>query len=280
MKKINIIICFLLITLIFVGCKNVTSSQNDTIEFGFDTKSATYEDENGWVYYCYVDYDRNVEIQEATTLFYDFGAYNIKYKNLDKFDKIPVYDSITNEIIEYIETDVPGLHLNEAYSSDIMKISNYLNQKSFKNIISAEDLEDLKIENINKTLLVDLFNKMINSSKKEDGVFYNYKESDITQESNFKNSYKWQIGYFVSHGVLLHIDIELLIDNSGKVTNLSDLISAGSGTNEQIEIQEKINQIEENIIRTQDLFSESYDDVIGNVEFNRLKILLQSLTEG
>ena len=129
MKKINIIICFLLITLIFVGCKNVTSSQNDTIEFGFDTKSATYEDENGWVYYCYVDYDRNVEIQEATTLFYDFGAYNIKYKNLDKFDKIPVYDSITNEIIEYIETDVPGLHLNEAYSSDIMKISNYLNQK-------------------------------------------------------------------------------------------------------------------------------------------------------
>ena len=97
-KKGSIIImCFLMIFSV-VGCESENGDKskdgaeaNATSEFGYDTKMALREMEDGWVHYFICEFDKN----SGNPLMFYYDAYNLKYKQLDDYT-IEVTDSEGN----------------------------------------------------------------------------------------------------------------------------------------------------------------------------------------
>lgn len=278
MKKFSLILLSCAFILVFSSCSSDVVNDKPT-EISFSTKSVVCENE-GWLYYCYVDFDKDSSLQNSKLKNYNFNAYNLKYKSLEEYNKIPIIDSSTNEVTGYTDSAVPVISYGKKYMNDIENINNWLNTTKPTSNIKNTDLGDLKLENIDVELFVSMFNEMINSDDLPNGKFTELPESDIKQEITFIDGYKWQIGYFVSHGVLKKIDIELIYENASGDIYLTDLIEDNKADDEQKQLQNVIEKIECNIIDKQEMTFEKVDDSIKNVDFSRLEKLLQSLQEG
>lgn len=275
MKKFSLIILSIIIFLVLSSCSsNITN--DETVEINFSTKSVVYEND-GWLYYCYVDFDKDSSLQNSRTKSYAFDAYNLKYKTLEDYNKIPVINENTNEIEGYFESSVPAISYNSQYSNDIQVLNDWLNTNQPTNNIEIKDLNDLNLQNIDIELFVAMFNEMINSESLKTGKFGYLPEADISQETLFEDGYKWQVGFFISHGILTSIDIELIYEDSEKEIHLSDIIALGNCSTEQKQIQDAIDALETGIMNNQDFLSETLDYSIGNVDFSRLKTLFESL---
>jgi hypothetical protein len=274
--KRRFLIIFIVCLLVATTACNSTSKQEKTNSvFNFDTKTVVKDIEDGWIHFFTYDYISNND-GTIKNLFYGFNGYNLKYKHIEGYD-IPIIDKETGKVTDTATSSLPYLSLDKDIKPDIDKISDFFKKKQFTSPIKMSELDGLNLSKINKQDILGLFNEAVGNEKLANGKYGNLPEADIAQE-RLLSGYQWQVGFFIVHGNILKIRIELLYEGN---TYLSDLIDNNKANQSQKDIYAKIKEIEKNIISKQSFIADGYKGVtIDNVKFERLYKLLQNVDSG
>lgn len=237
--------------------------------YKFNTKTAVEEREDGWLYFFNYEYTK-------TDKFYIFNGYNLKYKHIDGYD-IPIIDSKTGKIIDILTSSLPSLALNQKIKPDIDAVECFFSKKQFVTPIKISDLDNLNLNKIHKEDILRLFNLAIGKNDLDNGKYSYLPEADIVQET-LLSGYQWQVGFFISHGNILKVRIELIYNGS---KYLSDIIDNKKADEFQKNIYKSIKEIENKIINDQS-FNITMDKelTINNIQFKRLYTLLQKIESG
>lgn len=250
MKKaliISAIIFGLSITGLFVA--NAENQKSDSMvdstnEVLYTVKSVYDAKEDGWFYGFEIDY-----IKDSNNRIYNFDGYNLKYKNLDGY-YVALLDE-NNQEVGQLSSKYITLSISKYHKDEVKIINQFFNEKKFDNVISLSDLDELNITKFDKGYIVDLFNRTINSEMKSnpgkyfDDEFVNKVSKRATVDGI---DGEWQIAYINDYGNLLSFNIEF-IDNDGNY--LSDIINNKQATEKQTKIYNDIQNIENNIVKTQ-----------------------------
>ena len=195
----------------------------------------------------------------------DKAAYlnlNIVNKNNDKFGDI--------NGIEYAEVNLKDKSIDVDTS---LKVSNFLSKKKYHKIITLDDLKSLDCEENLKKEIVQLYNEAWEKSPAEYPKHISY-GTNQTVDGGFLqlvDGGKLNLVYILETPRLGIVNIEYVNANG---EYLSDLCASGNATEEQKEVQEKLDEIEENIVKKQSI------DINPNIDFTsdfdlKLKKLLQ-----
>lgn len=250
MKKtliISAIILGLSMTGLFVA--NAENQKSDSMvdstnEVLYTVKSVYDEKEDGWVYGFEIDY-----IKDSNNRIYNFDGYNLKYKKLDGY-YVALLDE-NNQEVGQLSSKYITLSISKYHKDEVKMINQFFNEKKFDNVISISDLNELNITKFDKSYIVDLFNRTINSEMKSNpGKYFNDEfVNKVSKRATIDGiDGEWQIAYINDYGNLLSFNIEF-IDNDGNY--LSDIINNKQATEKQTKIYNDIQNIENNIVKTQ-----------------------------
>lgn len=254
MKKKGKILLIISIFSAILGCFSVNAIENNTSGNNKDQSTLEYTlksiydlKEDNWIYSMEIAYD----IDGEKPISYVFDGYNLKGKSNDNNEYyIPYIDRETGKEIDRIPSQYLTLSTSSYYRDEIEKISEFLNNKKFNQEISVNDLTDLDIEKIDKNYLVDLFNRTISSSlKNEAGDYINASSlNKKTLESTDENMPgHWQIMYLLDYGNIEKVNIEFIDENGTYISDIKDT------TQENKELYNKIETIENQIIKNQSM---------------------------
>ena len=245
-KKITRIstIVILIITLIFGIILLLSRNENDfRIKVGTDAhfpkKMAIKEKEDGWVCYFEIEYMK----ESSVPYYYYYNCDNFKYPEMDDYYAIGVEGDENGEYIYKIPINHASYMYNEKYKEDLKRIYEYFTNKCFTTEISINDLNDLKLDNIKKEEVLELYNKAITSNLiKTYGNYPNINKNSYVGTSNLiKDDIKFIVGYILENGFIKYINIDAIKDNK----YLSDNIE------ENKEILDNLNLIKEYILKKQ-----------------------------
>ena len=263
----NIIGLFTGIVIVFL-CLFLGGCNDQKLSFTFDEKAVIEERENGWYYFSSYSYSN-----KTNNVGFIYGAYNLKYKHLDGYDLL-IKDRKTGEVVDRATTSLPYLSLDPNAIDDINNISTFFNKKKFHSSIQMNDLAGLNLTYIDKQEVLDFFNRTVAQEPQPAGK-YHMPEADILQEQAMIDGYRWQIGYFNSHGNILAARIELLC---GEDQYLSDMVANGSADAGQTAVHKKCKEIETYIVENQTfVLEQSMAFSHAEISFSRLKTLLDNL---
>ena len=279
-KRGSIYIILFFIMLVTASCTNVKDKELEgniqcdeetEFEFKYDSKMAMMETEDGWVHHFICEFDR----KNGKPLMYYYDAYNLKYKQLEGYT-MEIVDQNGN-VCDSIYPSAPSLLMKDDYYDDFMSLDVFFNSKAILSSLNETDAEELVLEYLDKDMIVSLFNTAIESDKMNDGKYAYMPEANIIQEE-IESGYFWQVGYFVVHGVIVNINIEIIYEDG---TYLTDIVAAGKGDAGELALADMIVAVEDNILSAQNLDIEKnrYEGV-DNADYNRLYSLLQKVEEG
>lgn len=264
-------VCLLCMCFVCSACS--TSESKEANHFAFNTKEAHRILEDGWVYYCYAVYEGDALQNTDELLYYYYGACNTKYKSIKGYDKVPIVDTKTGEIIEYAESQMPHLLYGANERTELENLNDYLNEKKFCEETSSDKMKDFNFEKLDEKLFIDLFNQMISSAPIEDHGFCEWPESGMIQDEAL-DGYQWQIGFYVAHGTLVDITITPVVIQNEQGINLSDLDSMDA---EDDELCSFLEAMEKDIIEKQSFSNVKLSGRIGRFDLVRLERLMKQL---
>ncbi len=273
MKKTLTLLFILCLLIATTSCNNSSKQTNLSSYYNFDAKTAMEEKGDGWLYFFSYEYKNGGK--SPGNISYIFNGYNLKYKHIDGYD-IQIIDNQTGKIVDTATSSLPYLTLDKEINSDIEKINNFFTKKQFITSIKMSDLGALALNKINKQDVLKLFNKAIGKDKLGNGKYYYLPEADVVQEKLI-NGYQWQVGFFIAHGNIFSIRIELIYNGN---IYLSDLIDNNKADKSQKNIYDKIKQIEKNIMEKQSFDIDNEELTIDNIKFRRLYELLKKINSG
>lgn len=285
MPKKKTIILLLFAVVLLVGCskrisqnnvgdKGGTAMQGSNINleemFTFYTKAAYKKTEDGWLHYVSVSFDK----QTDEPISYVYDAYHLKYKRMQDF---VVEIEIDGKDIKIGYPSIPYYSLKNDFDEDYKVLDTYFETNKPTEKLTDEDIANLDIKELDKDMIVELFNIAIESEPLSDGKYYYMPEAAIWQEVLYDGFY-WQIGYFCLHGELININIELLYEDG---TYLSDIVAAGNADDSQIAIDKMITDIENKIMDNQDLTLSNKKYVgVSDKTYERLNTLMKRMATG
>lgn len=241
-RKIILVLCIILL----VGCEKKSESPE------FVVKCSNKLGEDGWIKaFCISAHKKNSNtdrvkdnyvLNNETSYYYD--GYNLKHRRLENY-YIPEYDKYGNEVGKF-ESE-PTLSRSVFHRKDVKNITAFFEEKKFKSEITIDDLNDLKLERIDKKEIVEMFNEAIKSEPRELGKYLNIVFLDYLQTESNAN-YKFQVGYYLEYGNIIDVDLEIIF-NDGNY--LSDLVKKGKTTKEYKEMQNDLENFEKYILEEQ-----------------------------
>lgn len=270
--SVAIIILFVIFAIVGCGDKNSENTeQNTEVTFKYDTKMAMLETEDGWVHHFVCEFSKT----DGKPLMYYYDAYNLKYRQLEGYT-LEVTDADGN-VCDIMYPSAPYMLLRDEYYNDFMSLDAFFNNGTVLDTLSEKEAEALELEYLDKDMIVKLFNTAIESENMPDGKYYYMPESGILQDEA-ADGYLWQVGYFVVHGMLVSIDIEMIYDDG---TYLTDIVADGKGDAGQLALEEMISLAEEEILseQTMDISGNTYEGV-DESNYKRLCALLKKAEEG
>lgn len=272
MKK-KILIALFIAVISFVGCdgdsgKNVEYEKKS--QFEFESKVAIFEGEDGWIHYFLCESMKG----ESIPFYYGYDAYNLKHKKLEGYE-IEIIDEEGN-VSSSVYPSIPYLTLRDDCMEDFDKINVFFETVAPTELLGDQQKEQISLEVLDRDLVVELYNDAIQSQELGEGDYYYFPEADIVQE-DMLNGYLWQVGFFIQHGLILKVNIELIYDDG---IYLTDIVSGGNGNDEQKAIAEMIDKIEAEIIEKQLYIvdKEMYIDC-EVIDCTRLDMLLKQIQE-
>ena len=164
---------------------------------------------------------------------------NIKYKDLEEDEGVPVKNK-DGEVIDNINGVMPDL--KRVYRDDLKTIHDFLVEKKFTKQISIDDVNDLVIKDIDKQVVVDMFNEALESNV-EFGKYGNYSSNCIQKID--KNGNTIQLSYLIEYGNIVAFHVEYLYADGSRLSQKSET--------ELKEIQKQIDAYEDEVIATQDV---------------------------
>ena len=273
MKKIfGILIIFL--TLYLTGCEKEKEEEKEVItELGFTEKCA-YEEGNPWLYYFCISYTKDENGNFTIPSYYDFNGVDMAKKlNNDDFC-METFDVNTGEKLYEMKVEQQILLYYRPADEDVEKIHDYFEEKRFERSITLEDLKDLELSYVNKDIIVDLFNKALDSTEPTLGKYLT-----IPFQSSYDkrvNNGVLKVGYILDYGHIKFLKIDFLYDEIN--IHLSDLIANNQATSEQQSDYEHILELSDLIISNQS-FKETLDYQGKTFDFNEIYSLLNQIEE-
>ncbi len=250
-KKKTIIISAIIILLLTISFiililnkKSTQSSRTQpNTEAHFPMKIAYIEKEDGWVCSFKIEYLQNIEMPYS----YYYDCDNFKYKELYGFEATGTEADEGGTFTYIAGTNHPSYGFNRDYRNDLTAISTFFQEKNFTRSITTEDLNDLKLDYINKEEILTLYNQAITSKTIDTyGNYPNMAETYLTT-SMTKNGYTWYLGFLSARGNIQYVYLDVQIETE----YLSDLVKQGNATKEQLEMIDNIRFIKEQILKIQ-----------------------------
>lgn len=207
MKKSNILILFLFLIVLF-GC----NEKNEIKKFNynhFEVRSYLNK-ENNWIYYFNITYDNNGVIKE-----YNFNGINTKLISDEDF-YLPVYND--DKIVDKLNPECICLNYYQKYKNEFNAINDYFNEMKFSNIITLDDLDDLKISYYKKDDLVLLFNKAISIDFRREKGNYDY-SLNVLNYANQTGS--WHVVTDGSFSYIEIIDIDYIFNDGSYLSDIA-----------------------------------------------------------
>ncbi len=278
-KRMKIIFMIIVSLLYVTGCnKKVDFDENLNSYPKFVSKCVTTDSDDGWFYYFCIQYpkkNKNTKevknnYQKDNAFSYVFDGFNIKYKKIDGY-YIPIYDESGTEVGN-IEPAVPSLSVSSQMRNEIKKINDFFMKEDFNRIISEDDLDELELEFIDKSLLVTMFNNAYNKEPIDLGVWVNLPQVEIVKSEKIDNYY-FNIGYYVEYGNLQKVNIDLLYEDG---SYLSDLVKNKKASEDKVNEYNEFKKIEEYIIKNQTFDLSNYKK-LDLKHFEELKKLLKKI---
>ena len=273
-RYISLLLSISLILLSFSACKKNIPEEPIQKDDGYHAMSDIRELDDGW--YVVVEYNFCLKNNLRVGRTYYFDAVNLKYTSLEEYSI-----TITNEkdeVIGHIPSTVPHFAQNQKNLPKVNYIEDILLNREDKPSLSISELSEVEDNEIfTKADIVDTYNTAMANGELTFGKYDNLSSSDTISENEL-SGYKWQVGYFLSYGNIAAINIELIYSND---RYLSD-IGKDELTNDQKELLDVINQIEDNIMKSQSFVNTGYTDgdIIGNVKISRLHSVLNEIEKG
>ncbi len=258
--------CLLVIIGFFTGLFFVTNSKdvnaeivNDEIVFEslFDFKSTLRDFDDNWVYNFDILYYKDANKKN----YYIFDGYDLKRTYVEGY-YIKMINPETQEVVSKTVSDVPTLSRSDKYGDEIIKINDFFNEKQFTEEISATDLKELNLKNVDINLIVNMFNETINSElQTTPGNFIrdSYLKKEILKSDVFNG--EWEITYINSYGYIKRVHIDLKYDDGSYLSN--------KGT-----YAEEIKEVENYIIENQII----YDEGITKLDIFKNKDIANEIT--
>lgn len=268
-RKIVIISIISLLIGIFLGIKlnmlnaNSNKEQNsqdnnsqEKTRPDFLARTEYINAQDGWVYGLTI-YDKGLGHD------YYLDGFNLKYKEIDGYS-LKVRDKVTGEILGTASTNFISLRLNDDAKAELDYINEYLNSKQFDGEITIEDINDLNTKYIDKTLLVELYNKTL---KKDYNVYGKYsnnpvvgRESVLSTNEDLKG--EWEAFYVIRCGEIYRLNIELILEDGTPLSNLRETLDS-----KKIELLDKVDELEKEILKSQkvEIKSSNYDADLVNL---------------
>lgn len=270
MKKITYAVVLIFTLLSCASCQQ-EGTENQIRSLPYEAKTVVETNKDGWVTYLSHEYDAK------DYNYWGYDAYNLKHKYIDGYEG-KVLDAATGEIVETITPSLPYLSCNSELEEETIRVGDYFVEKNFLSAITEADLADLHVEKVDKTNLVRMFNQVITSDPLPDGRYIDYPEANIVTEQpiietvNFTNG--WQVGYYLSHGVIMVVRIDFLKDGEYLSDGGEHFGDNGS------DAYAKVQKIEQNIVQQQ-CFNVDFDETADQgIDFQKLRVLLQAIERG
>lgn len=226
-KYIRSTLAVLSITTLLIGCGTKDAKNELTVKF--ITKCAfTNKDSMGWIESICMQNDINNN--KRIGIYY--SGDNIDFKTIEG-NFIPIKND-KNEIIDKIDPINPSYLYDQSKTADIEEINTFLNTFSNEEM-TLSDIESLNLDKINKSNIVDLYNRAMKSTTKIGPYFFNYLPTniDVLPLNNFA---MLQVGYMNDYGNIKDINLKIIdksIDNSNlnKINENLDAIEKQIKTN-------------------------------------------------
>lgn len=223
MKKLMITLCLLL----FCGCTQETEMQ-------FYDQFASYEKEDGWIFYLIVEHTKTEAGWKKS--FYFNGA-NLKYQTLDGYDVEQMDEN--GKVIGKGKGVLPLYLHNAEQKQELSALNSYFDQHQFQETITEAELDNLTLQCFKKDEIVTLYNEAMQDQRYQQGFGpYNIKESNCIQ-ANLSDGSLLQLSYLNNYGYIQTVNIEYKKEDG---TYLSDQ----NGENE-IQAQKELDQLEQTI---------------------------------
>lgn len=213
MKKRTIIIIFasilIIIGTIIAAIYEINNNKKQTYEpISFISRYASVEKDDGWV--CYFE----ISNYQNDYNYYIYNCINLKHQTLDDFYAIGTEMDKNGKSFEYRVKPIWVDYIWSNYEPDLRKISNYFQERNFKNNITIDDLKDLKLEtDIDKNEVLDLYNKAVNSKRVlQFGKFIDFQPVNVIKSMNI-NGYEWTFGYNIFHGRIENVYLDCKYNN-------------------------------------------------------------------
>lgn len=235
MKKLGYL--FLCMSVFFMfGCQK--QQDDTTFEVGYKEKYAVKEMDNGWHYIMVLYYD------EKDNDVYD-NAYltgvNVKYKSISEDKGVPITNE-DGEVLDYISRVIPDL--KDVFREDLEKLHDFLVEKKFTKDITVDDLKDISMENIDKQLVVDMFNDALHSDVSF-GKYGAYAPNCVQKIDDKGNTL--QLSYITEYGNIVAWNVEYIYADGSRLSELND--------SEHRAIQEGIDAYEDEVVSSQDIYT-------------------------
>lgn len=261
------------IGLIIAALFSLTACNGQKEKFKFNDKVYIEERDDGWFYVSNISTGKD---SEEDYYYYEYDAYNLKHKKLENY-YIGVYDSQTGEKIDYATPVLPYLSLLPDTQADIKNIMDLFAEKKFVNKISETDLKELNLSYIQKSDLINMYNKTVSQEYLKEGLYPDIPAFNMKQ-SLLLGGYKWQAAYICYHGTICAFNIELIYCEANAEIYLSDLVQQNTATQEQAEIFTTIQEIENAILSKSDFSAANISNINikHDIDFNILDTTIQA----
>ena len=255
------IVAIVVVVMSFHSCK--LGSDNIDSAINYTSQSVFHETDDGWYYYFIIE-----KVKNSSKTYYEFNAVNLKYREIPNY-VINGYDENGNVVETMLPVPV-SLYNGPETKNDIKKISKFFNTSCPDSILTLADMDTLDITAISKKTIVEYYNDALSSPLEQLGNYKDMQISNVVQESNSNDGYKWQVGYYLNYGNIKCFNIEIIYDDG---TYLSDIDSAEAKATIEI-----IERIEEDVINSQSFnIDVSKYQVDIDIDFARLIRLINTL---
>lgn len=247
-RQTKIYFLLLIILLLITGCvKDGKLKSTNYPTLNFIDKCAFKETNNTWSYYFCIEFGKDSSGNFTVPLGYDFNGLDLV--NKDKTDNyyIPFYDSNTGELVSKGKVNTQALLYGDKTRKEVKAIYNLFNDKKPNKEITEDDLKELKLNYIDKDLILNIFNDALNAEPITLGKYTNISMFNTITKS-FSN-YEVMVGYLLYYGNIKYIKIDFVDKNTNKY--LSQLVDENKASNDQEQDYKNIKNLEETIIRQQ-----------------------------
>lgn len=244
MKKlflILLIVCILLCN----GCNKRENIYSDNICEGYQDKYAYLIQEDGWVHTMEISYMCDGSIS------YIYDAFNVKYKHMKDYTIQQIYQDGT---IKEVESDSVSFTNNKKYIDELYDLDDFFKEKKFSSTITADDLKEVNLKNLDSNIISDVFNLAINSERKTkfgsmvDKPFFTINEKKI-------GNYTIRLAILIFYGYIEVVNFEIIDQNN---IYISDLVRTNKATKKQREIYNNLLNIANKIKESNSLDVQIY----------------------